>query len=129
LSAKRTGLPPPPTPKKSFWYSFLLEAESIPGPQCGRKDYVSSNETIGNRTRDLAACSAMPQPTAPPAACPLSYSITIVVLLLSLCLLSLFCSSIVLFLYICSVFVSWCWFHKRHLCCRPRMSINTYRNE
>ena len=30
----------------------------------------NSNETIGNRTRDLPACSAVPQPTAPPAACP-----------------------------------------------------------
>jgi hypothetical protein len=29
-----------------------------------------SNDTIGNRTRDLPACSAVPQPTAPPAACP-----------------------------------------------------------
>ena len=26
--------------------------------------------TIGNRTCDLAGCSAVPQPTAPPAACP-----------------------------------------------------------
>jgi hypothetical protein len=26
-----------------------------------------SNDTIGNRTRDLPACSAVPQPTAPPA--------------------------------------------------------------
>jgi hypothetical protein len=30
----------------------------------------NSNDTIGNRTRDLLACSAMPQTTAPPAACP-----------------------------------------------------------
>jgi len=30
-----------------------------------------SNDTIGNRTRDLPACSAVPQPTAPPAACPI----------------------------------------------------------
>ena len=29
-----------------------------------------SNETIGNRTRDLPACSTVPQPTAPPTACP-----------------------------------------------------------
>jgi len=29
----------PPTRKYS-WYSFLLQAESNPGPQCGRKDYV-----------------------------------------------------------------------------------------
>jgi len=28
------------------------------------------NENIGNRTRDLPTCSAVPQPTAPPAACP-----------------------------------------------------------
>ena len=31
----------------------------------------NSNDIIGNRTRDLLACSAVPQPTAPPAACPL----------------------------------------------------------
>jgi hypothetical protein len=28
----------------------------------------NSNETIGNRTRDLLACSAVPQPIAPPRA-------------------------------------------------------------
>ena len=27
-----------------------------------------SNDTIGNRTRDLPACRAVPQPTAPPRA-------------------------------------------------------------
>jgi len=26
--------------QKYTWYSFLLEAESTPGPQCSRKDYV-----------------------------------------------------------------------------------------
>jgi hypothetical protein len=26
----------------------------------------NSNDNIGNRTRDLPACSAVPQPTAPP---------------------------------------------------------------
>ena len=26
----------------------------------------NSSDTIGNRTRDLLACSAVPQPTAPP---------------------------------------------------------------
>ena len=31
----------------------------------------NSNDTIGNRTRDLLACNAVPQPTAPPRA-PLS---------------------------------------------------------
>jgi hypothetical protein len=29
---------PPFTPQEDSWYSFLLEAESIPGPQCGWKD-------------------------------------------------------------------------------------------
>ena len=28
----------------------------------------NSNDTIGNRIRDLPACSAVPQPTAPPLA-------------------------------------------------------------
>ena len=28
----------------------------------------NSNDTIGNRTRDLLTCSAVPQPTAPPRA-------------------------------------------------------------
>jgi len=30
---------------------------------CQRKN---SSDSIGNRTRDLPACSAVPQPTAPP---------------------------------------------------------------
>jgi hypothetical protein len=29
-----------------------------------------STDTIGYRTRDLPCCSALPQPTVPPAACP-----------------------------------------------------------
>jgi hypothetical protein len=29
----------------------------------------TSNDIIGNRTRNLPACSAVPQPTAPPVAC------------------------------------------------------------
>jgi len=28
----------------------------------------NSNDTIGKQTRDLPACSAVPQPTAPPRA-------------------------------------------------------------
>ena len=39
LSALRTGLLYPP--RKYSWYSFLLEAESTPRPQCGWKDYVN----------------------------------------------------------------------------------------
>jgi hypothetical protein len=66
------------TPRNYSWYSFLLETELTPGPNCGRKDYVSekfglcqwkiwmsiknSNDTIGNRSLDLPVCSAVPQP-------------------------------------------------------------------
>jgi hypothetical protein len=66
LSAIRTGRLYPP--RKYSWYSFPLEAESTPGPSCGRKDYDNekSTNTIVNRTRDLPVCSAVPQPTAPP---------------------------------------------------------------
>ena len=32
----------------------------------------NSNDTIGNRTRNLLACSEVPQPTAPIAACPVA---------------------------------------------------------
>ena len=67
-TALRTG---PLYPRKSSWYSFLLEAESIPGPQSGRMEV---NDTFGNRTRDLPAYSAVPQPTAsPPTSCSLEH--------------------------------------------------------
>ena len=32
---------PPLLPKKYTWYSFLLEADSTPGPWCDQKDYVT----------------------------------------------------------------------------------------
>jgi hypothetical protein len=32
---------PPLSLKEYSWYSFLLGAESTPGPKCGRKDYVN----------------------------------------------------------------------------------------
>jgi hypothetical protein len=56
----------PPPAQEYHWYSFLLEAESTRGSWCGRKDYV--NGPFGNRTCDFPACSAVPQPTAPPGA-------------------------------------------------------------
>jgi len=40
---------PPLPPRKYSWYSFLLEVQSTPGPQCGRKDYV--NETFQSNPR------------------------------------------------------------------------------
>jgi len=45
-------------------YLFLLEAESNPGPWCGR----NFSDPIGNRTRELSACSAESQLIAPPRA-------------------------------------------------------------
>jgi len=63
VSPKHLPLLPP---KKYSWYSFLSKAESTAGPQCCQQDYVNDIDTIGNRTRDLPACSAVPLPTAPP---------------------------------------------------------------
>ena len=38
LSASRTDRL---YPRKYSWYSFMSEAESTPGPQCDRKDFMS----------------------------------------------------------------------------------------
>ena len=56
------------TPRKDSWYSFLLEAESPQGHNATEriKSLKNSSDSIGNRTRDLLVCSAVPQPTAPP---------------------------------------------------------------
>jgi hypothetical protein len=55
---------PPLPPRKYCWYLFLLEAESTSEP-LRIISTKKSNATIGNRTRDIPACSAVPQPTAP----------------------------------------------------------------
>ena len=34
------------TPRKCSWYSFLLEAESTPGPQCDRKYFMSMKNPL-----------------------------------------------------------------------------------
>jgi hypothetical protein len=60
LSALRTGRL---YPWKYPWYSFLLKAESTPGPYCGRKDYVNKNFQWHRRES-----KAVPQPTALPCA-------------------------------------------------------------
>ena len=60
LSALHTGRL---YPRKCSWYSFLLEAESTPGPQCDPKDFMSmknSNDTNWDRTSDLPICSTVP---------------------------------------------------------------------
>jgi hypothetical protein len=75
-------------PQADSWYSFLLWAESTPGPQCGWKvrSIEKSNIPIGNRTRDLPTCSIVPQPITLPCAHP---SLTKLILLLLLLLLLL----------------------------------------
>ena len=35
-----------PDDRKHTWYSFLLEAEWTPGPECDRKDYVMTPSGI-----------------------------------------------------------------------------------
>ena len=37
---------PPLPPGNYSWYSFLLEAESTPGPKCGRKYYVNEKNLM-----------------------------------------------------------------------------------
>jgi len=34
------------TRKNYSWYTFLLEAESTPGPQCDRKDFISMKNPL-----------------------------------------------------------------------------------
>jgi hypothetical protein len=64
LSALRTGRLYPR--RKYSWSSFLLEAESTPGPQCGRKDHVFQKLQWHHRTHNLPTCSAVLQKIAPP---------------------------------------------------------------
>jgi hypothetical protein len=42
----------------------------------------NSNDTIGNRNRDLPACSAVPQPTAPPLDPRLRVIIIIIIIII-----------------------------------------------
>jgi hypothetical protein len=63
----RPSLPP----RKCSWYSFL--GLSRPQGHSATERIMSmknSKDTIGNRTRDLPVCSAVPQSTAPPRAPP-----------------------------------------------------------
>jgi len=58
------------THRKYSWYSFLVKAELTPEPEYGGgiMSLENSIDAIGNRTGDLPACSAVPQPNAPPCA-------------------------------------------------------------
>jgi hypothetical protein len=67
LSALRTGrfYPTGNIPGTHFWYRLSrAQGHSSTGRIISKQN---SNDTIGNRTRDLAACSAVPQPTSPPS--------------------------------------------------------------
>jgi hypothetical protein len=63
---RRSPLPP----KRYSWYSFLFEAcRPQDHSAAGRIESMkNSSETIRNRTRDLPASNALPQPTVPPRA-------------------------------------------------------------
>jgi hypothetical protein len=66
LSALRTGRlhPPGNIPGTHFCYRLSQPlGHSAPGRIMSMKN---SSETIGNRTRDLPACSAVPQPVTQP---------------------------------------------------------------
>jgi hypothetical protein len=62
--------PATPCPQEDSWYSFLLEAKPTIGlSAAGRiRSIEKSNDLIGNWTRDLPACSIVPQPTTLPLA-------------------------------------------------------------
>jgi len=66
LSALRTGrlYLPGNIPGTHFcWRLSQLQGHIVAGKIMSMKN---SSDTIGNQTRDLPACSAVPQPTAPP---------------------------------------------------------------
>jgi hypothetical protein len=68
LSVLRTGrlYPPGYIPGTHFCLKLRQpQGHSAAGRIMSMKNF---NDTIGNRTHDLPACSAIPQPTAPPRA-------------------------------------------------------------
>jgi len=59
----------PPLPPRNIPGTHLCWRLSEPQGHSAAGSIMSmknSNDIIGNRTRDLLACSAVPQPTAPP---------------------------------------------------------------
>jgi len=75
LSALRTRrlYPPENIPGTHFCYRLSQpQGHSAAGTIMSMKN---SNNTIGNRTSDLPACSAVPQPTAPSRNTPSKYAL------------------------------------------------------
>jgi hypothetical protein len=69
----RPPLPPRNIPGTNLCQRLSeLQGLSAAGRIMSMKNF---NDTIGNRTRDLPACSTVPQPTVPPRApfCPVLY--------------------------------------------------------
>jgi hypothetical protein len=66
---------PPLSPRKYSWYSFLLEAESSPGPQCGLKNYV--NEKFQWHYRELN-----PRPSNCATACPIIVTAILIIIII-----------------------------------------------
>jgi hypothetical protein len=56
---------PPLPPRKYSWNSFLLEAESTHSATERIMSRKNSNDTIGNRTRDVPVCSVVPHKWIP----------------------------------------------------------------
>jgi hypothetical protein len=77
LSALRSGRPLPPPPPGSFLEPFSVKRLSWPQDHsaAGRIRYIEKIHLIGTRTRDLPACSIVPQPTTLPRA-PLGTTVT-----------------------------------------------------
>ena len=72
LSAIRTDRLYPPPPGNSLYIHFCLGLSRTQGHiAAGRNmSMKNSDDIIGNRNRDLPACSAVPGPTAPPGVPP-----------------------------------------------------------
>jgi hypothetical protein len=56
------------SPKETPWYSFLLEAQGIPGLlNADKRSLENLQGSTGNQTQNLLSCGTVPQPTALPA--------------------------------------------------------------
>ena len=74
-SALRTGRLNPTLPENIPGTHFCYRLSQPQGHSAaGRIMSMKNSDIIGNRTRDLPACSAVPQPTAPPRAVMLACS-------------------------------------------------------